>query len=409
MPTIDSRNGNERHERGASSPDVMASDSAHKRDGVQLFPKSEFGRFPKRLTAQSTLLKERLMSDKEHFEPVHTYRDGSRLREASRPVGILELLYSDGSGACTASLISQDLLLTNAHCTGADVREARFSPEFLDEGRPPVSFSVNTRPVEVDEELDYAILQVSGSPGKTFGVIALSPEAPSPGDDLSIFHHPLGHIKSVTRYGCLAKSVHNGLLGHLCDTLPGSSGAPVFTGDNKHVVAIHHSGSGTARHPLNLATTVAQIAMRSQIVARLIAKPASAPPQTLPRSSPSGTSEPRPAPSVQGIRGERNVEFTFKSTSEMPLRLIVRYRDPHSGTWQLTTWTTLEFGDTRTVTTLGNHVFTFVETVEPGCTWEADSRDPNRHDEQIDGRYLRMARQSSTSPKEITYECRDHS
>ena len=65
---------------------------------------------------------------------LRVYAPDSRLRQASRPVGLLDILNAVGSGTCTASLIAEDLLLTNAHCAEEGVRAYRFFPEYFDEG-----------------------------------------------------------------------------------------------------------------------------------------------------------------------------------------------------------------------------------------------------------------------------------
>ena len=91
-------------------------------------------------------------------------------------------------------------------------------------------YSVELKPVEASKDLDYAILRVDGRPGDEWGPIALSTETPSALTSLFIVHHPGGYPQYVTQGRCQTSNPaldgHDIL--HVCDTLPGSSGAPIF-------------------------------------------------------------------------------------------------------------------------------------------------------------------------------------
>jgi hypothetical protein len=380
--------------------------------GEQMFSADNFGQFPKRMN-QSTYVKERLMTENPRFEPLRGYGQASRLRQASQPVGLLDLLHSSSSGTCTAFLIENDLLLTNAHCISDDVREAKFFPDYLDvDGLNQQGFAVAIVPIEIDSSLDYAILRVNGAPGDVYGTVKLSAAVPPPGDDLSIFHHPLGQPKSVTRQDCRVKSLQaGGLLAHLCDTLPGSSGSPVLTGDSQHVIALHHSGAGSNRDPVNLATTVAAIAKKSPIIARLVRNDpqsitANRPPVA---STPTHTAKPATLTITPGATTPpegKTAAFTLLNHSADPLRVLARYRDVKTGEWKLTGWKTIESNGSTTIQTVGNHIFTYAEVVGHSCAWGGDAKEPNDLKQFYDGRTLLMERETTSYRKTIQYKCR---
>jgi len=156
----------------------------------------------------------------------------------------------------TGFLVSQDLLITNAHViadaddaldhivqfnysapgTGADITpvEFRFQPHRLFLHSPP-------------NELDYALIAVeprnaAGADLLRFGWNALTPRGNEidVGERVNIVHHPGGSPKRVSiRQNFVAPSTED-FLHYMTDTEPGSSGSPVFD-DEWQVVALHHA------------------------------------------------------------------------------------------------------------------------------------------------------------------------
>ena len=195
------------------------------------------------------------LSDNANFEPLEIYSPDSRLRRLSRPVGRLDVQFSSGKWAtCTATLIANDRILTSYHCvpsTGkfGDVVAAALVMGFYsntDEASTK-RYKVDVRPLGSSEALAYAILRVGGDPGRQWGTATLSSADPEPGAALLIIHHPEGKRKHVTRGGCRAGPIlpQTAELPHKCDTLPGSTGAPIISDDSGAVVALHYAGGAS--------------------------------------------------------------------------------------------------------------------------------------------------------------------
>ena len=74
-----------------------------------------------------------------------------------------------------------------------------------------------------------------------YGSLALSKDIPRKGEAMYIIHHPEGRPKQITWKNCKIISVwrNSGIVGHRCDALPGSSGAPIISQTRGTVVAIH--------------------------------------------------------------------------------------------------------------------------------------------------------------------------
>ncbi len=182
------------------------------------------------------------------------YHEDSLIRTLARPVGRLKIQYPSGKfSTCTASLVADDLIITNNHCvpgTGRHgvVQAAKLEMGYYsDEGNNPefMSFEVNIDPISTSRQLDYSLLRVEGEPGTIFGTVPLGIRQPENTEQLLVIHHPGGRIKHATRGRCRAgrvTSAPRGSLSHKCDTLPGSSGAPIFS-DRNELVAIHCCGT----------------------------------------------------------------------------------------------------------------------------------------------------------------------
>lgn len=91
---------------------------------------------------------------------------------------------------------------------------------------------------------DWTIVKIAGDLA-TFGFLEISDKDVAVDDFVNIIQHPAGGPKQIAIYNNQVKYVDGKQEGYivqyLTDTMPGSSGSPVFNSEWK-VVALHHSG-----------------------------------------------------------------------------------------------------------------------------------------------------------------------
>jgi len=121
-----------------------------------------------------------------------------------------------GEGQCTGFLIGHSYLMTNHHCVSTpekcEIIAFRFNEERASDGTlKPLSAYNCKRLIVADQELDFAVIELEGEPGKEWGTVRLSSRelnGPSqechwkwfrrvchaiPGESLSIVGHPAEH------------------------------------------------------------------------------------------------------------------------------------------------------------------------------------------------------------------------
>jgi len=164
----------------------------------------------------------------------------------SKPVAHITL--SKG-GMATGFLIAPDVLLTNCHvfktkdsARGAKIRfnyqkdlDGNFLPSDEYDCDPDSLFKNN------DEPLDYAVVRIKGEAGMKWGYLKIKPRDIEINDKVNIIQHPAGGPKQIAMNDNEVKYVDETFVQYITDTLPGSSGSPVFN-DDWQVVALHHSG-----------------------------------------------------------------------------------------------------------------------------------------------------------------------
>lgn len=205
--------------------------------------------------------------------------DNELVQEQSRAIGRL-IMPAKRNAACTAFLISDDIVMTNEHCIGSaeDAVGAKVIFNYSEEGKPETF--VCDKFISNNEKLDYALLKCHGSPGSIFGTVKLAPTEPENGIAIYVVHQNCDYyqIKGCKR----SKKVSFGnLVGfnlfrvhHNADTLPGSSGAPIFSLDTHEVIGLHNSGSGheetegrrNGRGRMNLGIKMSQIVSEIQVI-----------------------------------------------------------------------------------------------------------------------------------------------
>ena len=211
------------------------------------------------------------------FEPIVDFNPNDLFRKRSLQTARLDLRVQEsdrrGWKNCTATLLPNNLILTNYHCIPGrthKVFESRAVFQYLRQGQKNAdAFSVDLNPVAADNGLDFAILRLRGDANARYGALEIRPTRVEPNASLVIYHHPAGMPMRITRYRCRAAlgSAYDGAtFRHRCDTLGGSSGALIY--DTQHrVVALHHSAGLNAQTAtsFNRATAIEAILARLNI------------------------------------------------------------------------------------------------------------------------------------------------
>jgi hypothetical protein len=205
--------------------------------------------------------------------------DNEQIREQSRAIGRL-ILPAKKNAACTAFLISDDVIMTNHHCISSaeDAVGAKVYFNYLSEGEHQTV--ICDKFISNNEKLDYALLKCEGSPGNIFGKVKLSQNEPDNGMPIYLIHQNCDYyqIKGCKRSKKLSFGSITGFnssrVYHNADTLPGSSGSPIFSLDTHEVIGLHNSGSGheenngrrNGRGKTNLGIKMSQILSEIQVI-----------------------------------------------------------------------------------------------------------------------------------------------
>jgi endonuclease G len=176
---------------------------------------------------------------------------------AARAVARIELSeFGKLAGYGTGFLIAPQVLITNNHVlpTAAKAASAlaQFSFELNLDDAPtgPINFRTNTgRLFYTSVELDFSVVAIEANSdgGSTqlggFGCLPLLDTVgkAAEGEWLTIIQHPDGGRKQICVRDNQFIKRGDDVLWYSTDTLPGSSGSPVFNND-WYVVALHHKG-----------------------------------------------------------------------------------------------------------------------------------------------------------------------
>jgi len=168
-------------------------------------------------------------------------------------VAKLSFMRDGQSLTCTGFMIDDERMLTNEHCISTqavcDTTVALF--DFHTSMTTDVMRDRTTQCAELlvaDQALDVALVRLAGSPGARWGRLKLSNALPSVKEVALVIQHPNGEVKHVSRRNCyVATYPPDGLdketnFAHICDTMGGSSGAPVLDRKNLEVIGLHHLG-----------------------------------------------------------------------------------------------------------------------------------------------------------------------
>lgn len=157
-------------------------------------------------------------------------------------------------GLGTGFLIAPNLLMTNHHVISdpdlAKQSQAEFNYQQDSAGKYPLTYRYHLNPAVFHTsplgKLDYTIVGIKPAPElpplEKWGRLELNPSAdPIPAEHVVIIQHPNGGLKQIALTANQVVKLKQPYLLYTTDTMPGSSGAPVFN-DLWQVIAIHHAG-----------------------------------------------------------------------------------------------------------------------------------------------------------------------
>lgn len=153
----------------------------------------------------------------------------------------------------TGFLIGGGWLLTNNHVLPSAEIAFRSVAEFnYQQTLDGLDAAVERYPLDptrfhTNVENDWTAVGIAPEPEAKWGVIPLHATEIEVDAYVNIIQHPGGGPKQIGMYHNTVSYVGGGRVQYLTDTLPGSSGAPVFDCDWQ-VIALHHSG-GVVREP----------------------------------------------------------------------------------------------------------------------------------------------------------------
>ena len=203
-------------------------------------------------------------------------------RRAANPVCRIEIRDRIGRvlGHATGFLVSPSLLLTNNHVL-ENYETARFSvAQFnyevdLDlKERPMKSFRLTPERFFItDQKLDFTLVAIEevsadGTKVSDFGFLPLIPQTGKGlvGEYVSIIQHPSGATKAVAIRENQILDVFDDYIHYSTDTMPGSSGSPVYN-DEWFVVSLHHAG---VPDPKNRAEFIANEGIRISSIIQFV-------------------------------------------------------------------------------------------------------------------------------------------
>jgi V8-like Glu-specific endopeptidase len=185
---------------------------------------------------------EKIMGKQSTFLPVSFLEIGLR---RARAVARVQL----GSGELgTGFLMKDNLFVTNNHVISNREQALSATLQFnyqqaasgLD--LEPTIFHLHPdKGFKTNIEDDWTFVRVSEDANSEWGAIEIEPVDVSTTDRVNIIQHPGGGPKQIAIYHNVVAYVDDKRIQYLTDTLPGSSGSPVFDSQWR-VVALHHSG-----------------------------------------------------------------------------------------------------------------------------------------------------------------------
>jgi V8-like Glu-specific endopeptidase len=172
-----------------------------------------------------------------------------------RSRSVARVVLPDGS-AGSGFLVDDNIFITNNHVINTEKLAAECRAQFNYQ-RNPDGLALKMTEFAFDpaegfatspmEKHDWTALKIKGDANAHWGALSLKPNKTEMNKRVTIIQHPNGLHKQIALYHNFVRYVDENIVQYLTDTLPGSSGSPVFD-DQWNLIALHHSG-GNIREP----------------------------------------------------------------------------------------------------------------------------------------------------------------
>lgn len=153
------------------------------------------------------------------------------------------------SSRCTGFLINDNMIMTNHHCVSKASHARNLTATFGYTDKSKGKAFTCDQFVTANSGLDIGIIKCQGNPGKSLPKVVLADYQGEAKDKIYITHQNCNYksnpsCKPTQKYseGVVMRSNRSNIE-HNADTLPGSSGSPIFDKASHKVMAIHNAGA----------------------------------------------------------------------------------------------------------------------------------------------------------------------